>query len=566
MITLEGNRLTVASRTTIIEWEGIRLRKISAADGRVYLCGDETVPPLELLAQDGSVYALGTNPLCRVAVRLLSDTACEITMSDWNADVSLRISIDPKTEEICVEPSCHSMMTGLFALRLNLSGIDEKTLRLVVPLQQGACLPVSHPLIRGRRHEWPNAWEAGFAALQGEGGGLGIYTEDADHCGKAIKTGDSAAEGVIGLETMARGPLESVRAIGGLVWRFGCYQGGWQVPVLRYRDWYRSAYHIAEKEALRPDWLRDIRLAVSWCPTDQDLLEALARRVDPRRVFLHVPYWRAQAYDQDYPVFHEASPAGRAFIEKARRMGFHVAPHCNLTQISPDHPLFPSALPFTNRHSKSKRLLGWSWLPLPGMSALQGPPQSHSAIAAHKGHNVLVNMHLGWSGWRREVAWEIAQAVRALDLDAAFVDVAQWLYDGDAATVENMTDTQGALRLLSDLCALRPGFCLSGEGRNEINAQYLSVCQLHLFDMAHTHAIDGRSVAWLPEITLPIAPLLFDGLSRGIGYYYDAKTPEDRKCLIDATAALGAVPTLILTQTALDSDEARAILRAAADL
>lgn len=565
MITLDGNRLTVTTRTTEMTWHDARLVRIANAAGQAFLQRADTdgAPPLELLTQDGSVYPLGANPLHTTAVRLLSPTVCEIVLADWDAEASLRIRIDEATDEICVEPSCHSIMTGLYALRLNLSGLEESN-PLAIPLQQGALLPLSHPLIQGRRHEWPNAWEAGFAALQGEQGGLGIYALDAEHCGKAIQTGHAAVPGFLGLETMARGPLEQVRAIGGLVWRFGCYDGDWRVPVLRYRSWYRKAYHIDEKMALRPGWLEDIRLAVSWCPTDPALLDALAAYLPPDRVFLHVPYWRAEAYDQDYPSFHTPSPQGQAFLSKARAMGFHAAPHCNLTQVSPDHPLFVPGLPFANRGSRSKRLLGWSWLPLPGMSALQGPPQSHAMVAAHKAHNVLVNMHLGWSGWRRVLAWEIAQATGLLDLDAAFVDVAQWLYDGDSATIENLTDTQGGLRLLSELCALRPGLCLSGEGRNEINAQYLSVCQLHLFDMAHTHAIDGRSVAWLPELTLPIAPLLFEGLSRGIGYYYDAKTPEERRHLIDATRALGAIPTLILNEVALDSAEAQAILKEAA--
>ncbi|HML47087.1 MAG TPA: hypothetical protein PKE04_10115, partial [Clostridia bacterium] len=183
--------------------------------GRAYLaCGEpDATPPLELLAQDGGIYALGVNPLHRTSVRLLSPTVCELVLEDWDADVSLRIAVDEATDEICVEPSCHSMMTGLFALRLNLAGIDPAA-DLIVPLQQGARIPLSHPLIRGRRHEWPNAWEAGFAALQGEIGGLGIYALDAEHYPKALKTGDPEGGSVLGLETMARGPLEQARAIG----------------------------------------------------------------------------------------------------------------------------------------------------------------------------------------------------------------------------------------------------------------------------------------------------------------------------------------------------------------
>jgi hypothetical protein len=277
-------------------------------------------------------------------------------------------------------------------------------------------------------------------------------------------------------------------------------------------------------------------------------------------VFLHVPNWRIHKYDQDYPTYLP-DENGAAFIRKAREMGFHAAPHTNTCQMSPDHPLFFQARDFCTRSPMDLRWGGWSWLPVKGWGSF-GPPQSYSHMAAHKDWNVLVNVHLAWSPWRRQLTRQVASLIHDLGLDSIFIDVSQFIHNSDNAQLEGLSYPEGSLKLIRELAELSPGFCVSGEGRNEISTQYLSVVQLHLYNFAHVHAIDGEDVHWVVECTTPVNELLFKGLARGIGYHYGRG--ENRRSMIDATLEQGAIPTLIFDSpdpvTELNGEECRYIL------
>jgi hypothetical protein len=244
------------------------------------------------------------------------------------------------------------------------------------------------------------------------------------------------------------------RCVGNLAWRISAYRGDWTTPLLRYRDWYWAAYRLDTAAKLRPDWLDDLQLAVSWCSTNLDLLDALARRVEPRRVILHLPHWRPYVYDQDYPTY-VLSDTGRDFVAKARAMGFHVVLHTNTCQMSPDHPLFFAARDFCTREPMALRWEGWSWLPVEGWGAF-GPPQSYSLMPAHKDWNILVNVHLAWSPWRRQLTRQVADLIREVGLDSIFVDVSQWIHNSDNAVLENLTYPQGSLKLIHELAELAP--------------------------------------------------------------------------------------------------------------
>lgn len=560
MIKQDGQLLVVSTTTTTVAFDGCGISSISNREGKEYLDRELTrdKPGLTLVQMSGKEYPLAENTRFAASYRILSENIAEIIVEDWNCDASIRVVEDEQTGDILLEPSCYSLMTGLQAFRMNLYGLSQD-LSLILPIQQGCRIAVDNELISQKRFEWPNSWEAGFAVLDAGNDGFSVQTWDDQFCGKAIKIGEPGDPCFLGFETCARGPLDEQRAIGGLIWRISCHHGDWTVPVSRYRDWYWKTYGIAEASKYRPDWLDGIKLAVSWCPTERYILDGLKKILDPAKVFIHLPNWRDSLYDQDYPAY-TASDTGRAFLDHARSLGFHVAPHCNACQISPNHPLFAAAVNFTPKHLTEKRLMGWSWLPVEGWAAMQGPPQSYSNIASHKQYNVLVNVHTGWSGWRRALEWQIAHSKNTLSLDSIFVDVSQWIYDGDRSEVENMTYAQGSIRLLKDLCQLGKGFCVSGEGRNEINVQYIGVSQFHLFGFAHTLALDGKDLSWLEDVTLPVSDILYRGLNRGIGYSY-GNEDRYRRVMIDATAKLKAIPTLIFRNADyLESDECKYIL------
>ena len=451
------------------------------------------------------------------------------------------------------------MQGGVAGLGLNVAGIRED-LDVVGPFQQGTRLPLAHPQMAGKRATWPNAWEAGFVVFQGEASGFSVQTWDDHYIFKQVNIGHEKSAQSVAFVTQAYGPLEQNRCVGNLAWRISAHQGDWTVPVTRYRDWYWKAYRLDEAAAMRPKWLDDIELAVSWCPSNPDLLDALATQADPHKIFLHVPRWRPYEYDQDYPTF-TPSDEGRAFIEKARAMGFHVAPHANACQMNPDHPFFFQARDFCTRTPTDVRWGGWSWLPVEGWGAF-GPPQSYSQMPVNKDWNILVNVHLAWSPWRRQLTRQVADLIRDLGLDSMFVDVSLLVHNSDNAVLEGLTYAEGSVKLLRELAELVPGFCVSGEGRNEISTQYLSMVQFHLYNFAHSTAINGQDVSWVVEATTPINDVLFKGLTRGIGYNYGRA--DNRRAMIDATLKQGTIPTLIFrTQdpvAELDGEEARYIL------
>jgi hypothetical protein len=489
-----------------------------------------------------------------------------MVINDWECDVSARISIDEETGDVLVEPSAWTMQGGVAGIGLNVPGI-RRDLQVVGPFQQGVRLPLDHPQMRGKFAPWPSNWEAGFLVFDGGNSGFTVQAWDEHYQFKAVQVGRPETAQSVQFITLAPGPLESNRCVGNLCWRISAYHGDWTAPVRRYRDWYWKTYRLDQAARLRPEWLDGLRLAISWCPAVPALLDELAKQVDPKTVFLHVPHWRRYKYDQDYPSF-EPDENGRAFLLKAREMGFHAAPHTNSCQMNPDHPFFFEARDFCTRGPLDMRYGGWSWLPVKGWGNF-GPPQSYSQIPAHKDWNVLFNVHLAWSPWRRQLTRRVAALIDDLGLDSVFVDVSQLVHNSDNAHLEGLSYAEGSLKLIRELSELGKGFCVSGEGRNEISTQFLSVVQFHLYNFAHSAAIDGEDVAWVLEGTIPVNEILFKGLARGIGYNYGSGA--NRKAMIEATLKQGAIPTLIFRRdedpvAELAGEECRGLIARAKEL
>jgi hypothetical protein len=560
MIRITENGLIAESSTTRVVFEGSRLVSIQdPVSGESFLDEMESkqTPGFELLHQNGKRTPLGQQPLAsQVDYHLLTDTIAEIVINDWECDISIRLSIDEATGDILLEPSAWTMQGGVYGLGMFVSGI-RTDLDVVGPFQQGARAPLRHPRMLGKNATWPNDWEAGILVFAGKESGFSVQAWDEHYIFKGLRIAD---EKTVSFITYSGGPLEMNRCVGNLCWRISTYQGDWSVPFKRYREWYWKAYKLNEAEKLRPEWVNDLNLAISWCPMNLALLDALAGKVKPEQVFIHLPHWRPFKYDQDYPSY-TASPEGKAFTQKARQMGFHVAPHTNTCQMNPDHPFFFHARDFCTRFPQDLRWGGWSWMPVEGWGAF-GPPQSYSQMQANKDWNILVNVHLAWSPWRRQLTRQVAALINDLGLDSIFVDVSQWIHNSDNSQLENLSYAEGSLKLIRELAELAPKFCVSGEARNEISTQYLSMVQFHLYNFAHVHAIDGEDVTWVKEITLPVNEVLFKGLTRGIGYAYGKG--ENRRAMIDATLQQGAIPTLIFQTddpvAELEGEEARYIL------
>jgi hypothetical protein len=259
-------------------------------------------------------------------------------------------------------------------------------------------------------------------------------------------------------------------------------------------------------------------MAVSWCPGNIDILEAIARRADPRKVLIHFSNWRTDAYDENYPTYIPSDTA-RKFIARAHQLGFHVMPHFNSMETDPNNPVYTTLRDFGHRDIETKKLQGWSWV---NRRAI-GVPESNASRLEFRDKKVMVKIHPGLAMWRATLCDRIGEAKRQLSLREVFVDVALVTRNLHNALVEGMTSTEGMNRLIHQVGEIGDGLAVGGEGLNEIICQGLSFAQVHLFKSGQDN-IEGL------ERTggCPLNNFLFGKLTRSFGYSgLGGKTPPE---------------------------------------
>jgi hypothetical protein len=538
MIQVRENRIYAETKTlSAVIVNGFLTSLKSKATGEEFLNGvDPTVgSATQLIYRNHERIDLGGTRMSQVAVRRVSDAHAEVWFHSWEGDGILSIREDAETGDLVLEPSALSARPGVLACRWNLKGIREG-IELVAPFFQGAKLALDDPLILNSRWRWPQDWEAGFAILQGEENGFWVRTEDDRYRYKSLRTGTESEPRVLSFDAEAHGPIDDNRAAGGLEWRINVFQGDWQVPAGQYRDWLWKTYRLKEAEAARQPWIGDVRFAVSWCPTNEAILDALAKRLDPRKVLLHLPHWRNDAYDENYPTYEPSEDAKR-FIAKGRMMGFRVMPHFNAVDMDPSNPAYALVGDFRYRDIETNRAHGWAWdeggwLPV---------PESGSSLTENRKRKVMVKIHPGLAMWRAILGESIQRAAESLDLETVFIDVTLTTGNLRNGLTENQTSTEGMKRLIAHVGSLGNGLVVGGEGLNEITMQGLSFAQAHLF---RSHQRNGAGL----ERTggCPLNDFLFGKLCRTLGYSGLGGRNEEEELRMRIHDEHGAIPTVTI--------------------
>lgn len=536
MVRLQDGRIEVETKTLTAVIEAGFITSL-----RSKLTGEEFIAPgaarggpaLELTYPLGQAVSISSGEHDRVSVHALSPVAAEVVFHAWEGDGVLRVSADPETGDLLIEPSAYSSRPGVRACRWWLQGL-RSDLELVAPFFQGVKLGLDDPLIRDSHWTWPMFWEAGLAILQGPRSGLWVHVRDDRYRFKALKVGRGREAGALGLESEAYGPIDANLAAGGLCWRINVYEGDWRVPAGRYRDWLWRSYGLGQREAARPGWVHDIRLAVCWCPSDGEILDALAERVPPERVLIHLYDWRRDPYDEQYPTY-VASDKGRELLAKGREMGFHMMPHFNAVDMDPTHEVAPLVRDFQYRDLETKRVHGWSWF---GGRVLP-VPESNASRLQYRHEKVMVKIHPGLSMWRSLLARNMLGAAEDLSLEVVFVDVTLTAGNLHNSLVEGTTAPEGMKRLIDDIAGLGRGLVVVGEGLNEITMQGQSFAQAHLFRSWQTN-IEGL------ERTggCPLNHFLFGRLCRTIGYSGLRGRDEAEELRMRLHEEHGAIPTI----------------------
>jgi Domain of unknown function (DUF6259) len=535
-VRVEGSRVLVETGTLVAVLDHGRLASLKARrTGEEFLGGASEAVPLALVYSGGERVSVEAGAFGQAHARPLSTTRAEVVLAGWDGDGVIAVSGDPETGDLVVEPGAFSSRPGVRACRWTIGGI-RPDLELVAPLFQGVRLPLDDALLRDSHWSWPQQWEAGLAILAGQASGFWAHARDDRYRYKSLHVGSGADRRALGFDAEAWGPIDDNRSAGGIAWRLNVFEGDWTGPASRYREWLWRAFSLEARERERREWMRDVAFAVSWCPGEPDVLDALAEWLPPGRVLLHFPDWRTLPYDEGYPTF-EASDKAKAFLAKARGMGFRVLPHFNSVDMDPSHPLYARVRDFQYRDVESKRVLGWGW----HEGRVIGVPESNGTRLLHRDKKVMVKVHPGLGLWRSVLGVAVQDAARALALDAVFLDVTLVSQNLHHGFVEGRTSTEGMLKLIDHVAGLGSGLVVGGEGRNEMTAQGLSVAQAHLF-RSWQENLDGVERTG----RCALGELLFGGLCRTFGYSGLSGRNEKEELRMRLHEQLGAIPTVTI--------------------
>ena len=378
---------------------------------------------------------------------------------------------------------------------------------------------------------WPHRWESPLAILQGQKGGLWVHAEDTRNLFKNLQIGVPGQPRALGFDTDAYGPIDNNLSAGGLAWRVNVYDGDWKVPATRYKSWLAETYGL--KNVSRPAWMKEIAFSIIWCPADTAILDAIARRIEPRHVLIHIEKFRVFEGYGNFPDF-TPSPEGKAFFRKALAMGFHIMPHFPALDIDPQHPAYNGIRDFQYRELENKKLVGWT------SRAGEGPiAESHAdRIRPTMGLSIM-RIHPGSSLWRSVLAENILKTVEELGATEAFLDVTMNIHNVSNCLVENYTPPEGMERLESTMAELGDGLILGGEGRNEVTMRYQAFGQVHLYKSWQTN---------IPELsrltTVPLGEFLYGDWCRAFGYHNLFGGNAEADLRLRKQLEQGAVPTI----------------------
>ena len=522
-IGTDGKTLTAESPTFIARFDGASLTSVvSRHTGTEFCRAGASGFPLELCYVHGD--SLAHDKHQHVAVRRLSDLAARVIITGSDSDRELLVWLDSQTGDLCVQPSGQGARRGVLSVRWNIPIAREAA--LVLPCINGILVEAGRPFPGNDRFAWPFRWNAQLAIAERGGASLMIHSEDTSCKFKALNLRREDGQATLGFESEQVGPVWDNRTAGGTAWRLNVYDGGWQNPAGRHRDWLGRTYSLEQKRKARPAWVDDIRFSVGWADAKPECLDALARIYDPKQTLIHLSGWRTSKYDVDYPDYFPSDDA-KAYMQKANAMGFRVMPHFNFFACFNDHPLFAKLRDWQIRDVTRNEPQGWYW-----------PPDTHD-------YTRMGYIHPGLGLWRRILIDALREACTAVAAPGAFIDQTLCTWNTDNGIVENMTTVEGMRQLQEECVAIDPAMVLAGEGSNEISFQRQCFAQGHIHDGWGDLRPEHVPAAH------PVCSFLWQGHTRLIGYYHLTPGGKDTDLGIEVYRKMGAIPTIICNKPEL---------------
>jgi hypothetical protein len=520
-----------------VEGVGKQGENASVSAGRPVGAGVSTLVPDPIVVSQ----------LPQVTSKQLNEHTIEYTFrsEDDQTVLATSYSLDPVSGDLVIQQKGNGKRQGLTGVRLGLWPITCRG-NLLLPVFNGIKAARGNPFQYERTDfEWPMRWQLPFVIFNDALGGFWIHTQDPKGHFKNVNYHyeENGTWGVAfsTLNAAPFGPHDSVESVG---WRVNTYAGDWTVPVDYYRTWAYRAYHIAEKERLRPSWVDNIRLEIRDAdniPADQitEYLDLLRQYVVPSKTLLIMTQWTGTNMVDDKQVVVPrwvASKEGAKFNQEARKRGFRTMYFTNYFGITPNHPRLEEFRPCFIKNPYTHKYEGWN---------LEGEWSFATSLK-------LYYVNPACKSWRDYQASEFKTLFEHNPADGLYLDQAFHMYNDDNGLIDGQSSVEGNLEFHRQVAEALPGVALLGESVNEISMQYESFCQLHLLSMHPAMDSQGKGSASVWKIEpaafdrmVPLVPRYILPHTRITGSF--AQQPASNPYYADFRDALhlyGGIPSL----------------------
>jgi hypothetical protein len=324
--------------------------------------------------------------------------------------------------------------------------------------------------------------------------------------------------------TINDAPFDALTDCVSVPWHLDVCEGDWRVPAHRYRDWFEANCRPQRLEVRQPSWAGTIRTCVIM-GLDPEILEALAKRLDPQQTLLYLPDWRTAGYDRGYPDYDSPVPQLAPFLRRAHQLGFRAMLHVNYFGVDPLHALYKRFESYQVRdawgtHEKQ----WWVW-----------PPEKPDIRFAY--------INPACKAWREHFVAAMVRLRRRTEIDALHLDQTLCIYNDHQGRLGGLSMLEGSLALHRELREALPEVALSGEGLNEVTCRYEAFAQRHVWGMDH---VNGRWDRYWLAAAHPISSYVLRPYTTMYGYLGCAPPESDQlyAAWSEAYRHWGVIPTL----------------------
>ena len=378
---------------------------------------------------------------------------------DATATLVQELTVEPGTGDLVIRQRGTSAHPGVFGISTSLLNL-RPDISFAVPYFGGQRFGAD--LNRGTiiGYAWPTFWAAGV--LVGEvpqGGSFVVFADDPRLRGKYFKLYDTKDVQALSVEATTDAPYDAQTEATVCPWRFNTFAGSWIEPAERYKQWLVKAYHLTPRRRRTSAWIDDTALVVTAGAYNRPVLEALAKRIDPKRVLVLDLGW-AKGFNRRCPHYQPADAKLAENVAWAHRMGYHYGVYTAQKLI--DRHAFPDLFDKLGLELTYDAL--WR-----AQASLDATKTAREAIRSRKkaGH-FLIGVHPGRTKWIAYYADVIAGFHKTYGVDLFYEDVTG-ANCGSSGVVDGRTLHEGSVACDLRIRKMLPRVALAGEYWTEVN-------------------------------------------------------------------------------------------------